>query len=313
MIDENNLSDRLFQSLKANISPCKTYNFENNKFYFNNTNSHLIIHLNICSLQAYYDELLEFLQEFSSLPSIIFISETRINNNPMIHIDIPGYYFFHFPSPTKARGVGAYLSKPLRFTLKNNLQLNVMECEDLWFQIQFPGQKNNYIFAVIYRHPRDCVPTFIEKLDETMNYLNQNGNKAYIFGDINLDLNPQQTSSPMSDYLQTLNSNGFTSLITNPARVTLNSETVIDHLLTNDCESKLTPGVISYKISDHFPIFCTVSNPEFTKSSNPPIDSYTFRSIKTIDGILLCKDLEQSHRLLSYYLIFNTHSLLLHL
>ena len=117
--------------------------------------------------------------------------------------------------------------------------------------------------------------------------------KSCIFGDINLDLNLQQTSS-ISDYLPTLDSNGFTCLITDPTRVTLNSKTIIDHLLTNDCESKLAPGVISNKISDHFPIFCTVSNPGFTKSSNPPIDSYTFRNIKTVDGILFRKDLEQS-------------------
>ena len=77
IIDENNLPDRLFQSLKANISPRKTYryNFESNTFCFNRTNSHLILRLNICSLQAYFDHLLDFLQEFSSLPSIIFISK----------------------------------------------------------------------------------------------------------------------------------------------------------------------------------------------------------------------------------------------
>ena len=153
--------------------------------------------------------------------------------------------------------------------------------------------KNNYIFAVIYRHPRNSLPTFIEKLDETMNYLNQKGNKVYIFGDINLDLNPQQTSSSISDYLQTLDSNGFACVITDPTLVTLNPKTIINHHLTNDCESKLTHGVIYYKISDHFPIFCTVSNPGFSKSSNPPIDSYTFRNIKTVDGILFRKDLEQ--------------------
>ena len=40
ILDENNLSDRLFQSLKANVSSRKTYKFKNNKFYFNSTNSH---------------------------------------------------------------------------------------------------------------------------------------------------------------------------------------------------------------------------------------------------------------------------------
>ena len=55
--------------------------------------------------------------------------------------------------------------------------------------------KNSYIFPVVYHHPRNSLPTFIEKLDETMNYLNQKGNKVHIFGDINLDLNPQQITS----------------------------------------------------------------------------------------------------------------------
>ena len=117
-----------------------------------------------------------------------------------------------------------------------------------------------------------------------MNYFNQKGNTVYIFGPINLDLNPQQITSPISDHLQTPDINGFTCLLL--------TQHVIDHLLANDCESKLTLGVISYKISDHFPIFCTVSNPGFAKSSNPLIDSHTFRNIKTVDGILFRKDLE---------------------
>ena len=91
----------------------------------------------------------------------------------MIDIDIPGYYFVHFPSPTKVEDVDAYLSKSLKFKLKDNLRFNMMESENVWFQIQFLGQKNNHIFAVIYRHLRYSFPTFIEKLVETMNYLNQ--------------------------------------------------------------------------------------------------------------------------------------------
>ena len=138
IIDDNNLPDRLFQSSKANISPCKTYDFENDRFCFNRTNSHFILHFNTCSLQAHFDELLDFLQDLSSLPSIILISETRINNNPVINIDISGYYFVHFPSSTKAGGVGAYLSTSLKFTLKDNLQFNVRICD---FKYNFLAKK----------------------------------------------------------------------------------------------------------------------------------------------------------------------------
>jgi len=82
-------------------------------FFFENS-SYLFIHLNI-SLQTHFDELDKFLQKFSKKKSNLHYtrSETRININPSINVDIPGYEFVHFPSPTKAGGVGAYNSNNL--------------------------------------------------------------------------------------------------------------------------------------------------------------------------------------------------------
>lgn len=157
IINENNLPDRLFQSLQANISPCNMYDFENNKFYFDNISSHLIIHLNISSLQAHFDELHEFLHQLPSLPSIIFLSETRINLNPTINIEIPGYVFVHLPSPTKAGGVGAYLSKAIKFSKKDNLQLHLTGCEDLWLKYNFLAKKI-IIFSQLFTAIPETVP-----------------------------------------------------------------------------------------------------------------------------------------------------------
>ena len=47
-------------------------------------------------------------------PSIILLSETRINVAPTINVTIPGYIFVHNPSPNKAGGVGAYISSYLQ-------------------------------------------------------------------------------------------------------------------------------------------------------------------------------------------------------
>ena len=83
----------------------------------------MFAHLNISPLQAHFDELNVFLYKFSTHPSIIFLSETRINVNPLFNISIPGYTFLYTPSPTKAGGVGAYISNNLKFSVSELLRL----------------------------------------------------------------------------------------------------------------------------------------------------------------------------------------------
>ena len=90
-VDQINLPDILFQNLRKNLKRCEIYDLCNQNFQFNSHSSELIVHLNTSSLQARFDELNEFLNYFSRPPSIILLSETRINVNPSINISIPAY------------------------------------------------------------------------------------------------------------------------------------------------------------------------------------------------------------------------------
>jgi len=74
-INYNILSDILFRSMQNDVTQCDIRNLSNEKFQFNSRLSYLIIHLNISSLQAHFDELNEFLNCFVSLPSVILPSE----------------------------------------------------------------------------------------------------------------------------------------------------------------------------------------------------------------------------------------------
>ena len=87
--------------------------------------------------------------------------------------------------------------------------------------------------------------------DENMQTLKQKGIKAFIFGDLNLNTNLSNPPPATLDYLHTLDNNAFCNHITSPTRVTSDSETIIDHILTNVTETAITPGVVHYKISDH--------------------------------------------------------------
>ena len=282
-LDQNNLPDILFQSFSDNVKPCEVFKLDAKAFDIDNRTSHFFLHLNISSLQSHFEELYEFLCNFSSHPTIIFLSETRININPYINTDIPGYTFIHSPSPTKAGGVGAYISNILNFTIKDNLSLNVTGCEDLRINVEFPSRKISYAFAVIYRHPCNNYNAFFEALDQNMQSLNRKGSKVVILGDVNIDLSSDLTRSPLSDYFLLLQSNAFASLTTKPTRVTNTSSTVIDHILINDSDSSISSGVLTYSISDHYPIFCTISNPLF-KTPKKNQNLYTYRKIDSVNS-----------------------------
>ena len=77
-----------------------------------------------------------------------------------------------------------------------------------------------------------------------------------LMGDFNIDVNTNVT--PTRDYLHMLQSNACINLITKPTRVTSKTQTIIDHIVTNDSESSITPGVLDYGLSDHSPIYCEI-------------------------------------------------------
>ena len=69
--------------------------------------------------------------------------------------------------------------------------------------------------------------------------------KVFIFGDISFDLSSLKLFSPITDYIQIIESNAFFNSITKPTCVTPSLQTTTDYNLTNDSESILTPGVLT--------------------------------------------------------------------
>ena len=75
-------------------------------------------------------------------------------------------------------------------------------------------------------------------------------------------------SNHSSDYLNMITSNSVTSLITKPKRVKLSTATTIDYVLTNENRLILTPFVIKYTLTDHYPIMISVSQKTNNTSKN---------------------------------------------
>ena len=98
-VNQDNITDVLFEFCYENVKACEAYIPEVNKSLFKNPTSFFFIHRNIASLQAQFDELIEFLSNFSTPPTIIFLSETRINVTPSTNINIPNYILLAFLHP----------------------------------------------------------------------------------------------------------------------------------------------------------------------------------------------------------------------
>ena len=62
------------------------------------------------------------------------------------------------------------------------------------------------------------------------------------------------------------------------------TQTIIDHNLTNDNKSIMTPGVLSHKISDHYPIYCTIKN--INNKPTSAVNKYSFVIPKILTVII---------------------------
>ena len=121
---------------------------------------HYLNHKNLFALY-YFDELINFILQFTVLPDIIYITETRLKNNPLINISIPGYDFVKANTSSFAGGVGMHVSSKLNFEVvaENTLDAN---CEDIWVCVKNIKTSKQILVASIYRHPSSKTALFIQ-------------------------------------------------------------------------------------------------------------------------------------------------------
>ena len=68
--------------------------------------------------------------------SDISLSETRLKEQPLININIPGYSFIHNESPTNAGGVAMHISTATQHSIFPNVQMDTDGCENIWMKIK---------------------------------------------------------------------------------------------------------------------------------------------------------------------------------
>ena len=88
-----------------------------------------------------------------------------------------------------------------------------------------------------------------------------------------------------------LASNNLFPLISLPMRITERSFTIIDHIVTNDHEHSILPGIIRTDITDHYPIFCSIELSTLSKKSD---EKFFKRDLQHFNSETFCENLHES-------------------
>ena len=252
--NNDSFSYHIFENIRVNCSfhvPSVVQNvITNSSDKFN------VLHINARSIVNKMDDLNQLLVDTGVVWQIISISETWLPKSLENHYKMPGYRsFFCERSVGVGGGSGLYIAENL---CPENLQCpSFTSAEVICTSIKL--NNHNLVICQIYRSPNSNKYKFIDELEQCLIWLNKLNKTIVMTGDFNFDLLSIETSAPAQLFFSTLLSHGLFPTISRTTRSSSSSSTLIDNIFCNDLSKVAHSGIILNDISDHFPIFASLS------------------------------------------------------
>lgn len=223
-----------------------------------------VLSLNIQSLRNKLNDFTDYVENSKIIYHVIVLTETHIQESEMSLFNLPGYKAEHCVRKSgRFGGVSIFVRKDftsfnlihkLDFDMNNSLLINL--------------EKFDIKIAAMYRCRDFNLATFLNRLD----FLLDNYNNCYIFGDFNLDLFKTSSDATIKNYSELVQSNGYIFLnsLSMPTRVDVNRNTAtcIDHIIT---DAMFHNENISYVLSlddlfgDHKALLLNVFQPKYIR------------------------------------------------
>ena len=219
---------------------------------FNKRGLHLI-HLNINSLLSKIDELREIARKTRA--TVIGITESKLDGSVLDgEINIDGYELIRSDRNRHGGGVACYIRSDISFNVRGDFS---SEIENIFFDILLPKTKP-ILIGILYRPPEQS--KFLDNLSTSISQtFGFNEQEVYILGDLNINLINSQKHTPNGTkrYKEFCSLHGIEQLLTLPTRITKNSSSLLDHVLTNSADRISQFGIVNIGLSDHQLIYCT--------------------------------------------------------
>lgn len=262
------------------------------------------MYLNIQGLTNNFNELEILINQ--NKYEIIMLSETHTTNELTDgEIDIDGYKIVKLDSfSNRTGGVAIYINSNWQYEI---IQEYVLGVDIWWLAIKCVCESISFIVVTVYRSPNrfSSKRQFCDLIREWIDYLDDISEKIIIVGDFNINWLDEDTYKLEIENI--INDNNMVQKISEYTRVTQNSRTIIDFLITNIFG--LTYNISKHKkISDHETIEIKIENAS-TKSKTSElkeIEYYKYNQCETerelkvqkINELNYVEDInERAHRL----------------
>nr|CAH7760131.1 unnamed protein product [Callosobruchus chinensis] len=226
---------------------------------------------------------------------ILAIGETWLDSRiETTFVNIDGYTFLRRDRGSRGGGVGLYISNSLKFKIIPSSS----DIEQLWVSIH--TSMREIICGVVYRPPLQELVNFLDHLE--LSFAKALGISKHVFclGDFNVDYaNPGTSSYNLLE--QFMENFEVAQLITDFTRVSENSSTLIDLILTTSRCLVSDSGVQNCHFSDHDMIFSILSLPKPQPvlkhiRNYKSIDVESFRSDlanKKVNEVIYIRDIDK--------------------
>ena len=251
---------------------------DNFKCFYENTFS--LLHLNIRSINKNFETFKQFYSSLNFTFSIICFSETwvdddSINKNSLFQLQ--NYNVLHqIRNNRKGGGLCIFVHESLCYKLRKDLSINSDAIESLSIEITNKNSKN-IIFNVIYRPPNGDMEACENYCKELFSKNDKSLKNMILAGDFNVNLLDFEHNKKVQSFLNLIFCYSMIPTTNKPTRVTRNTATAIDHIITNcivGCDDFKT-GIIKADLTDHFPIVIALKSHE--KNELKPNEQYIYK------------------------------------
>ena len=214
-----------------------------------------------------FESFREFLDSLCFTFSAICLSETwcQPHETSNSNLQIPGYVSLHQTRKNRrGGGLCIFLLESLSYKVRDDLAVNSSAIECLCVEV-FNKNSKIIVLNLAYRPPNGD-PNEIENHFKNILSKREITNKELVLvGDFNINVLDFNESKMVQNFVNLMFRHGLIPTINKPTRVTRNTATAIDHIITNSViNAEFKTGIIKTDISDHFPIFfivkCVVDN-----------------------------------------------------
>ena len=209
-----------------------------------------VFHLNVNGILGKMDKLKLLLSDTHKNIQIFSISETHLHTSISdTELCIDGYTIIRKDCKKGTYGgVLCYIRNDISF--QRRLDLEKPELEAIWIELFIPKSKS-LLISVVYKPPessRHLHKNFTTIFDDMISTAVSENKEILLSGDLNVNYLERNHQKELKDVIKM---NGFKQVIDKPTRITKDTKTLIDIVITTDQTKIADTIVFPCCISDH--------------------------------------------------------------